>query len=206
MADQASADAGEAAAIRVLPASGERFEDLASVLRPRNQDSSACWCVAYRLPNRAAFSVGGREEYMRGLCESDSPPGVLAYVGDAAAGWCSVSPRSGLSRLVNSRTIPRVDDEPVWSVICFVVRAGYRRRGVASALLAGAVEYAHAQGARIVEGYPLDTQGAKLSSTFAYVGTVSMFERAGFQRVMPTTSSHSGVLRWVMRHGAAPST
>jgi GNAT superfamily N-acetyltransferase len=193
--------------ITVRPASGDRFEDLAAVLRPKREAASACWCVSYRLPGRQAVSVPEREAYMRGLCESGQPPGVLAYIDDTPVGWCSVSPRAGLSRLVNSRTIPKVDDRPVWSVICFVVRAGYRRKGVAAAMLDGAVEYARSQGAQVVEGYPLDTDGAKLSATFAYVGTVAMFERAGFSRVMPTTSSHSGVLRWVMRRevGEAPN-
>ena len=197
----------ERPSITVCPASGDRFEDLAAVLRPKSEGASACWCVSYRLPGRQAVSIPEREAYMRGLCESGQPPGVLAYIDDVPVGWCSVSPRAGLSRLVNSRTVPKVDDQPVWSVICFVVRAGYRRKGVAAAMLDGAVEYARSQGAHVVEGYPLDTQGAKLSSTFAYVGTVSMFESAGFSRVMPTTSSHSGVLRWVMRRevGEAPT-
>jgi len=163
--------------------------------------------VSYRLPGRQAVSVPEREAYMRGLCESGQPPGVIAYIDNVPVGWCSVSPRAGLSRLVNSRTVPKVDDQPVWSVICFVVRAGYRRKGVAAAMLDGAVGYARSQGAHVVEGYPLDTQGAKLSSTFAYVGTVTMFESAGFSRVMPTTSSHGGILRWVMRRevGEAPT-
>lgn len=189
--------------ITVLPASGERFEDLAAVLRPKREGASACWCVSYRLSGRQAVSVPEREAYMRGLCESGQPPGVLAYIDGKPVGWCSVSPRAGLSRLVNSRTIPKVDDRPVWSVICFVVRSGYRRRGVAAAMLDGAVEYARSQGADVIEGYPLDTEGAKISSAFAYVGTVTMFERAGFTRAAATTSTHSGIPRWVMRRELA---
>jgi GNAT superfamily N-acetyltransferase len=185
--------------ITVRPATGDRFEDLATVLRPKREGASACWCMAYRLPDRAAKSGPEREAYMRSLCESGQPPGVIAYVDGAPAGWCSVSPRAGLSRLVHSRTIPLVDEQPVWSVVCLVVRAGFRRQGVAKAMLEGAVDYARSQGAGIVEGYPLDAQGAKISAGFAYVGTVTMFEGAGFTRVLPTTSRHSGILRWVMR-------
>ena len=185
--------------VSVRPATGDRFEDLAMVLRPKREGAAACWCVAYRLPDRAAKSVPEREAYMRGLCESGQPPGVIAYVDGVPAGWCSVSPRAGLSRLVNSRTIPAVDEQPVWSVVCLVVRAGFRRRGVAKGMLEGAVDYTREQGADIVEGYPLDAGGAKISASLAYVGTVTMFEAAGFSRVMPTTSRHSGILRWVMR-------
>jgi GNAT superfamily N-acetyltransferase len=185
--------------IVVRPANGDRFEDLAVVLRPKHEGAAACWCLAYRLPPKEVKSGPEREVYMRSLCESGQPPGVIAYVDEVPAGWCSVSPRAGLSRLVRSRTIPAVDDEPVWSVICLVVRPGFRRQGVAKGMLEGAVDFARSQGAGIVEGYPLDAQGARISSGFAYVGTVAMFEDAGFSRVMPTTSSHSGVLRWVVR-------
>lgn len=185
--------------VNVRPATGDRFEDLATVLRPKREGAAACWCMAYRLPDRATKSGPQREAYMRGLCESGQPPGVIAYVDQAPAGWCSVSPRAGLSRLVHSRTIPMVDEQPVWSVICLVVRAGFRHRGVAKAMLEGAVDYARSQNVGIVEGYPLDTQGAKISTSLAYVGTVAMFEAAGFSRVTPTTSRHSGILRWVMR-------
>jgi GNAT superfamily N-acetyltransferase len=83
--------------------------------------------------------------------------------------------------------------------VCFVVRPGYRRRGVARALLEGAIEYARSRGAVAIEGYPADTAGARISSAFAYVGTTSMFEGAGFHRVVETAARTGGKPRWVMR-------
>jgi hypothetical protein len=70
------------------------------------------------------------------LCAGEIPPGVLVYVDGEIAGWCSVSPRTSYHRLVHSRVIPQLDDEPVWSVVCFVVRAPFRRQGIAGHLLA----------------------------------------------------------------------
>jgi GNAT superfamily N-acetyltransferase len=183
----------------VHPATAERFPDLASLLRPRTEGSAACWCLAYRVPDRAGKSGEERAAYLRGLCGREHAPGVLAYRDGLAVGWCSVSPRAEFSRLVHSRTIPRVDERAAWSVTCFVVRPGHRRKGVAGALLEGAVDYARDCGAPVIEGYPLDTEGARISTSFVYVGTVSMFERAGFARAMPTTSRHSGIPRVVMR-------
>jgi GNAT superfamily N-acetyltransferase len=61
-----------------------------------------------------------------------------------------------MRRLERSRTIPRIDDLPVWSIVCFDVRPGYRRRGIATALLSGAIDYARAHGAIGVEAYPTD--------------------------------------------------
>ncbi len=72
------------------------------------------------------------------------------------------------------------DDRSVWAVTCFVVRVGYRRRGVARALLRGAVDEARRGGARVVEAYPVDTAGQKVSSADLYHGPLSAFEAAGF--------------------------
>ncbi len=104
-----------------------------------------------------------------------------------------------MGRLEWSRTIPRVDDRPVWSVVCFVVRVGYRQRGVARALLAGAVEHARSSGAVAIEGYPVDTGGTRISGTLAYVGTTDLFAGAGFDRVLETAARSAGLRRWLMR-------
>ncbi len=104
-----------------------------------------------------------------------------------------------MERLQRSRTIPKLDELPVWSIVCFVVRTGFRRRGVARALLDGAISYARTCGAVALEGYPVDTAGARISGSFAYVGTTSMFEAAGFTRVQETAGRSAGLPRWLMR-------
>jgi GNAT superfamily N-acetyltransferase len=76
-----------------------------------------------------------------------------------------------------------VDGEPaVWSVVCFYMHRNHRGRGVATALLKAAVEYAAGKGARIVEGYPVDPPG-KMNNADAYHGLASMFAAAGFKEV-----------------------
>src|SRR4051812_1177643 len=170
--------------VDVVPATADRFADVASLLRPRNEAAPACWCLYYRLGSSDFNKLRGEERpgHLRQLCERDVSPGMLAYADGEPVGWSALGPRSEMGRLERSRTIPPLDDRPVWSVVCFVVRAGYRRKGVASALLAGGVDYARACGAEAVEGYPVDPQGARLSGAAAYVGTTSMFEAAGFER------------------------
>jgi GNAT superfamily N-acetyltransferase len=85
---------------------------------------------------------------------------MLAYMDDTVVGWCALGPRSEMGRLQRSRTIPVVDDRPVWSIVCFVVRAGYRHKGVARALLDGTIGYARDCGVVALESYPVDTNGA----------------------------------------------
>ena len=109
---------------------------------------------------------------MRALCAGEPGPGVLAYVDGETAGWCSVAPKSTYRALVNSRTIPHVQDGAAWSVVCFVVRPRFRRRGLMHQLLDGAVSHAHAMGAIVLEGYPVDPAGERIDLTSGYVGTV----------------------------------
>lgn len=104
-----------------------------------------------------------------------------------------------MGRLVRSRTIPNVDDVSVWSIVCFKVRVGFRRRGVSKALLDGAIAYARGQGAPVIEAYPIDPEGQRLDVAFAYVGFTGVFEAAGFKRIAETTAHSARKTRWLMR-------
>jgi GNAT superfamily N-acetyltransferase len=121
--------------------------------------------------NKAAF---------RELVESGQPPGLLAFDGDLAVGWCQLTARGDLPWLDRTWRLKRIDDLPVWSISCFYVRKGYRRRGVTSALLAAAIEVARDAGAPALEAYPLD---AALTPSASGTGYLSTFQRAGFQIV-----------------------
>lgn len=184
----------------VLPATSERFDDVATILGPKNPASSVCWCLSHRLDSRTNRELVGpaRAEYVRELTTRPVAPGVLAYDGNEVVGWAAVAPRAELP-FARSRKIPHVDDQPVWSIWCVRVRPGHRGRGVGHALLAGAVEYAATQGAPAVEGYPVDNRGERVDLTMAYVGTRSLFERAGFEHAAQTQAVSGGFPRVVMR-------
>jgi len=187
--------------IDVHPATADRFGDVAAVLAPKKRDAPVCWCLTYRVSNAEYQRLRGRDRpaRLRRFCDDGPPPGVVAYVDGIPAGWCSFGPRCSLPRLVHSRTIPVIDSLPVWSIVCFVVRAGHRRRGLTHHLLDGAVTFARQQGVPALEAYPVDPGGGRISPTLAYVGTTSLFERAGFHRVVVTQSRSGGAPRWLMR-------
>lgn len=188
--------------IEVRPAF--RFDDVATMLGPKNPTSSVCWCLSHRLDAKANQELVGpaRGEYVRQLCQRPVAPGVLAYDGDEVVGWAGVTPRAELP-FERSRKIPHVDDLPVWSVWCIRVRPGHRKRGIAHPLLTGAVDYARSKGAPAVEGYPVDNQGRRVDLTMAYVGTRALFERAGFTKVADTAAVSGGFPRVVMRWSPA---
>lgn len=192
--------------VEVHPATAERFDDVASLLAPTTPGAGACWCLSARLASSELTALGteGRPERMRQLCGEDPPPGLLAYLDGAAVGWCAVGPRAHMGRLTRSRTIQQLDDLPVWSVICFVVKAGYRRRGVATRLLEEAVGFAASYGAPAIEGYPVDAEGTRVNTTLAFVGTTAMFEKVGFERIAETKATSAGRTRWIMRRMILP--
>jgi GNAT superfamily N-acetyltransferase len=181
------------------PVTPDRFDDFADVINP-NRRTTHCWCLSHRLRARDIENLGGgsREQAARRLCERERPPGVLTYRDGVPVGWVSISPRADIPRLVGSALIRPVDDVPVWSVICMVVRGGHRKRGVTTPMLEGAVAWAASQGAPAVEAYPVDPPG-RMDTTMAFVGTRAMFENVGFRVVGQTDAVASKLPRLVMR-------
>lgn len=184
---------------RTHPLTPDRFEDFADVVNA-NRRASHCWCLSHRLSPKEIEALGGgsREQAMREVC-ADHPPGVVTYRDEEAIGWCSISPRATIPKLVRSTVIRPVDDVEPWCIICVVVRAGRRRQGVTRQLIEGAVEYAASQGAVAVEAYPVDAGGERIDTTMAFVGTRTMFEPLGFELIGTTDATGSGLPRVVMR-------
>jgi len=120
---------------------------------------------------------------LRHIIEAGEIPGLLAYVDGQPIGWCAVAPRESYAVLERSRILKRIDDAPVWSVVCFLVSKAFRGKGLTTALLRAAVEYATRHGARIVEGYPVEPKKARMPDVFAYTGLASAYRKAGFVEV-----------------------
>ncbi len=181
------------------PVTPDRFEDFADVINP-NRRATHCWCLSHRLRVRDIEDLGGgdREAAMRALCERPNPPGVVAYRDGVPVGWCNIGPRAEIPRLDTSKLIRPVDDVPVWSIVCVVVRGGQRKQGVTQPLIEGAVQYARSRGAPAVEAYPVDPPG-RMDTTMAFVGTRAMFEQAGFRVIGVTEAVASKLPRLVMR-------
>ncbi|WP_328857207.1 GNAT family N-acetyltransferase [Williamsia herbipolensis] len=181
------------------PVTPDRFEDFADVINP-NRRANHCWCLSHRIRLREIEELGegSREQAMRRLTEREHPPGVVAYRNGVPVGWCNIGPRSEITRLVNSKLIRPVDDVPVWSIVCVVVRGGHRKQGVSGQVIDGAVEYARRSGAPAVEAYPVDPSG-RMDTTMAFVGTRTMFAAAGFEVIGETDAVASKMPRLVMR-------
>ncbi|MFH1501631.1 MAG: GNAT family N-acetyltransferase [Candidatus Eisenbacteria bacterium] len=169
-------------AMTFRPLTPETWHDFTSLFG-RNGACGGCWCMWWR-QTRAEFDRShgdGNRRAMKRIVDRGEVPGILAYVDGEPVGWCSVAPRERYSSVERSRVLKRLDDKPVWSLVCLFVHKDHRGTGVASSLVAGAVEYARSQGATLVESYPTDPRGRKLEAVSSFMGTPSLFENAGFR-------------------------
>jgi GNAT superfamily N-acetyltransferase len=162
---------------------------------------NGCWCMVGRLKRADLHRCFGEHNRaaMQEIIESGRVPGILAYHQGQPIGWCSVAPRDEFPALDRSPTLKRVDREPVWSIVCFFVARQHRHRGLTTALIEAAIEYARENGARIVEAYPLIPEATRYPQYERYTGVISTFEKAGFE-VVVQRSPRRAVVRYTIRN------
>jgi GNAT superfamily N-acetyltransferase len=157
--------------------------------------SNGCWCMYWRIGPE--YHKRLREKNKRALHRivmQGPPPGLLAFDGDRAIGWCQLTLRRDLSWLNRKQALEPVDDVPVWAISCFYIRRGYRKRGVMSALIVEALKAAKRGNAPALEAYPVDTMRPGSTSN-VFTGVASTFRRLGFRAV-----AHRQPSRPIMRH------
>jgi GNAT superfamily N-acetyltransferase len=152
----------------------------------------------WRIPRKQYEADKGdrNKSAFRKLIKNGRQPGIIGYLRNEPVGWCAVAPREQYIGLERSRILKPVDQQAVWSVSCLFVRKTYRRQGLASKLLSGAVEFAGSKGARIVEGYPVDTS-SDMADAFLWHGTASAFLAAGFKEVLRRSESRP-IMRYMI--------
>jgi ribosomal protein S18 acetylase RimI-like enzyme len=173
----------------VAPLTPDRWTDLEAIFGAKGCSvARSCWCMAYRLSgSRGPLPLGvtraqANRAALRALVDAGHPPGLIGYRGNVPVGWVSIGPREEYARLKRSSVMKPVDEQPVWSVICFVVPAEHRGQGVARALLNGAVAYAKKNGATLIEAYPVD-KPTRSNDDSMWFGAKSMYDKAGFKEV-----------------------
>jgi GNAT superfamily N-acetyltransferase len=190
--------------ITFKPATAAEWDALVDLFGPRGA-CGGCWCMWWRLSRRefARRKGEGTRRALKRLVDRGLAPGILAFDGERAVGWCCVGPREDFPLLERSRVLARVDDESVWSIVCFFVARDHRRRGLTRRLVAAAVSYAASRGARIVESYPVDA-GSAQPDAFVYTGLVSAFASNGFVEVARRSKRRPIMRRRIRRVRSRP--
>ncbi|WP_405372286.1 MULTISPECIES: GNAT family N-acetyltransferase [unclassified Microbacterium] len=188
--------------ITIEPATSDRLADVERALTGGG-DGATCWCQWWMLAPKDfdALTHDERKERLAGDLAAPVASALLAYVEGDAAGWVKVAPRPDQPRLARTRAVQKspepMADPDVWAVTCFVVRKEHRGLGVANALLTAAVDHARRHGARVVEGYPIDTSERTASTNDLYHGALSSFVAAGFVETVRPGASRPIVAREV---------
>ncbi|MBS7633639.1 GNAT family N-acetyltransferase [Candidatus Bathyarchaeota archaeon] len=183
--------------LEFYPLTSERWVDLEKLFG-KHGACGGCWCMWWRL-SRADFNRNkgeGNRKAFKKIVDSGHIPGILAYFDGQPVGWCAVAPRESFPMLERSRTLKRVDDRPVWSVVCFFMAKLFRRKGLTVKLLEAAIKYVEAKGGNIVEGYPTGSAKAQ-PDPFMYTGLASSFRKVGFVEVL-RRSRNRPIMRYVI--------
>ncbi len=149
-----------------------------------NGACGGCWCMHWKLRGKNFDENRGdaARQMQKSVVDAKIVPGLLAYSEGYPVGWIAIEPRSQYPKLAHSKVLKPIDDQEVWSVTCFFVEKKHRHKGIAVELLKAAVAHAKKNGAKIIEGYPVDTKKEE-PAPFAFTGTAAVFQHAGFVEV-----------------------
>ena len=185
--------------LNFYPLTPERWVDLERLFGQHGA-VGGCWCMWWRLTHSEFKQNQGErnKKTFKEIVDSREVPGILAYIKDQPVGWCSIAPRNTFPKLERSRILKRVDDKPVWSIVCFFISKSFRRKGISVELLKAAVDYAVEQGAKIIEGYPVELRKNRTPDPFVFTGFASAFRKVGFVEVLRRSETRP-IMRYVIR-------
>ncbi|MCU0364258.1 MAG: GNAT family N-acetyltransferase [Ignavibacteriaceae bacterium] len=167
------------------PVTKENWKDFEDLFGEKGA-CAGCWCMYWRMKRKDYDNLRGTgtKKKMKSLVNKGTVPGILAYDNDKPIGWCSVAPREDFPVLENSRVMKRIDNKPVWSVVCFFIKRDYRRKGLSVELLNASKVFVKMNNGKIIEGYPVEPKAAKSPDVFVWTGLASAFRQAGFKEII----------------------
>ena len=168
------------------------WPDFARLVEKHNWVWGGCWCMAFHDEGvgRTKSAIQNRFEKECRVREGRAHA-ALVYDGSTAVGWCQFGPVDELPRIKHKRDyLNGLTNLPDWRITCFFVDRDFRGKGVASFALEGALKEIARLGGGTVESYPEDVEGRSVSGSFLHNGTISIFERQGFQRTRRLGKNH----------------
>jgi len=176
------------------------WPDFAALVERHNGVWGGCWCMGFHAEGvgketTAALNCERKHDRVR----AGTAHAALVFDGDDCVGWCQFGTPDELPRIKSRAAYEKGrTTSPDWRIACCYVGKGHRRRGAATAALAGAVDLIAGLGGGTVEGYPEDA--ASVPAGFLFNGALSTYERLGFTR-----DRKIGKHRWVVTKAVAPT-
>lgn len=161
----------------------DTWEAFAAIVKKHNGVWGGCWCTWFHgeSPEKGSGVAGNRDLKQR-LVMAGGAHAALVYDGDVVVGWCQYGTPAELPGIYHRKQVETPEYVPPdYRLTCLFVDREHRRSGVAALAVRGALDLIARAGGGEVEAYPQDTQGKKVSSSFLYNGTRTLFEQAGFE-------------------------
>jgi len=176
----------------VKPLGRETWSDFAALAERHNGVWGGCWCTWFHtMHGEKTFSAEDNRALKELRVNEGRAHAALVFDRDLAVAWCQYGVPDELPNIKHRKEYEAgLDRLPDYRITCFFVDRKYRRRRVAAAALRGALDLIAQAGGGTVEAYPQDTGGEKISASFLYGATRSLFEQAGFGYDRPIGKNH----------------
>jgi hypothetical protein len=176
----------------VKPLDRDTWDAFAGLAERHNGVWNGCWCTWFHTFHaEKEFTAEGNRALKERLVAEGRAHAALVFDGDEAVAWCEYGTPAELPNIYHRKEYEAdLDLVPDYRITCFFVDKKYRRSGIAGVALRGALDLIAQAGGGIVEAYPQDTDGKKISASFLYNGTRSFFEQAGFSFMRSKGKSH----------------
>jgi GNAT superfamily N-acetyltransferase len=193
------ADMAEATTYTIRALDETTWDAFAALVEQNNGVFGGCWCIGFHPEggDREATAELNRQRKLERVREGTTHA-ALVFDGESCVGWCQFGVPSELPRIKSRAAYEKGrSTSPDWRIACNFVGKGHRRKGVATAGLAGALDLIAGMGGGTVEGYP-EAAGA-VPAGFLFNGALSTYEQLGFTR-----DRQIGKHRWVVTRLVEP--
>jgi len=172
----------------------DTWDAFARLAERHNGVFGGCWCTWFHTFHaEKTFTADGNRALKQRLVDEGRAHAALVFDRAEAVAWCQYGTPEELPNIYHRKEYEaQLDRLPDYRITCMFVDRKYRRKGLTAVALRGALDLISGAGGGVVEGYPHDTDGQKVS--VLYNGTRSLFEQAGFSYVRP-----KGMKNCVMR-------
>ena len=178
------------------------WDAFAALVERNNGVFGGCWCMGFHpegVGKDTTYELNRERKLELERVRSGTAHAALVFDGDDCVGWCQFGAPGEVPKIKSRATYEKgVTTLPDWRIACNFVGKGHRRKGVATAGLAGALDLIAGLGGGTVEGYP-EAAGA-VPAGFLFNGAITTYERLGFVRDRPI-----GKHRWVMTRVVDPA-
>lgn len=178
--------------LTVRPLDARTWDAFADLCERHNGVWGGCWCTWFHtFQSEKTHTVEGNRALKEQLVRDGRAHAALVFDGGEAVGWCQYGTPSELPNINHRKEYEATSQRaPDYRLTCFFIDRRYRRQGVAAVALRGALELIARSGGGVVEAYPQDTEGKKVTASFLYSATRNLFEHAGFTYSRPKGKNH----------------